>query len=1122
MARSQGNQGVSAKTGHLLVASRLSKVSLLGLWVLCCCVVFWGGMGEAWGEEKAAPSEKENRLVLSQEMPLLRWMIGVLPQGYVDPSQLDPPKMFRAAMESVGYYVPGLWVKFSDQEPMRYTLQVGKEKQAFEVGGFLGILDVWLKAQAPMRFLKKHYKGRVKWEQIDFYAVKGMLSTLDKQTRLVDISQKQLQSKSLVQPGMIGVMSSMEEGKLIIKKVVSESPADYAGLQKGDQIVRIQGEPVHAEMKMEELAQRLRGLRGTRLELFIQRAGWASPRRFVLIRAQVAVPLVSGFLLPGRIGYIRLTRFDQGASLAIREEMGSLRRQMEGKNFAGIILDLRGNPGGHVTEAVSICSMFVERGDVVTFAGANIPRKTYKTLGRNTEEMYPLAVLLDGRSASASELLAGALQMHNRAVVLGRQSYGKGTVQRAGPVLGGRFFMAITIAQYLLPQDVSVQGVGIIPDIELLPVRVQKDDLRYYRLMLNDIEERKQRWPLFLQQNLGDKRDRARLMFLERRPPLEKGKVMAGSTKKTEGVEKRLQKKENGGGEKKVKQERRGGKKRASMSRALKKKARKKGSMFSWSMPSEPEDLRYDFDVWFAQHLLLHSQSGRRDVFLEEAKPIFAAIQRQEDQAIASALAGIGIDWRRPQRNRVKKSAEKARLEVKLSFPEKTPLKVGGEVRLRVHLHNQGASPLHRVHAIFFAKVGVIAHRELLFGFLGAGQKVEKDLKVRLPAYYRSGNRMLRVEIEVEGEKGREKVEEVRVLLPLSAPERPLFRVATQLLDRAPDGNRDGVLQPGEKAALRVVIEHHGSLPTSEELRVAFLARGVRVNQKWITLGVLNPKERKTVEFSLKVPDASKPNLLHQGVLRILDAKYGVSVSHAIPLPLAPSLQEIPVHAKGVFTFKTASLLWNQRNGEGMPIAIAKEGSSLPLLAKKGECVLLALPEGLFGKWVSAQTAQIAQKTKPSPPHVFPQGFGWHCPTSVKPKDHFLHELSNASLSLLFQIDPPSFSFPNLPPALLAAQPKYLLEMEIRTRYGLRDLSVFTNAKRKVFYLPLRDERPDPLKPIRLRIPLTLKAGNNAFAFVVRTERGTFRAIRKIFHHDPKQKQLSSQAAVLLPAKRNP
>jgi carboxyl-terminal processing protease len=275
--------------------------------------------------------------------------------------------------------------------------------------------------------------------------------------------------------GGLGIVISIRDGLLTVMNPMPETPAARAGLHRYDRIVKINEEST-TNMSLSEAVNRLRGPERTPVSIWVTRAGaggWAQPRRFDLVRAQITVRSVDHRLMANGVGYARIKSFSETTG----EELTRALRQMREQGMRSLVLDMRGNPGGLLEQAVAVADLFLQDGAIVVTAGnRREEREERGAEGPGTEPDYPLAVLIDGGSASASEIVAGALKNHNRAVIVGGTSFGKGSVQTIRNLPDGGA-LKITIAQYLTPGDVSIQGVGITPDIELMPMTVDPLDM---------------------------------------------------------------------------------------------------------------------------------------------------------------------------------------------------------------------------------------------------------------------------------------------------------------------------------------------------------------------------------------------------------------------------------------------------------------------------------------------------------------------------------------------------------------------------------------------------------------------------------------------------------------------
>lgn len=252
-------------------------------------------------------------------------------------------------------------------------------------------------------------------------------------------------------------------------------PAYKAGLRSYDRIVEVDGEPTaiakaeDAPKKLKEIVKILRGRPGTPVVLTVTRPGSKKRRKVKVVRADIELPSVRRKMLPGKIGYVRLAAFGQQSA----RELGQALRQLEKQGMVALIFDLRNNPGGHLSMAVAIADKFLKDNKLIVYTQGRNPkiarREEFRTKDPTTHPDYPAVVLVNGHSASASEIVAGALQEHHRAILVGTTTFGKGSVQRLFPLraTAGRSGLKLTIAKYYLPSGRSIHGKGVEPDVKV-------------------------------------------------------------------------------------------------------------------------------------------------------------------------------------------------------------------------------------------------------------------------------------------------------------------------------------------------------------------------------------------------------------------------------------------------------------------------------------------------------------------------------------------------------------------------------------------------------------------------------------------------------------------------------
>lgn len=310
---------------------------------------------------------------------------------------------------------------------------------------------------------KEFYKQPIDQDEMVRGAIRGMLETLDDpHTTLLDPATSQRAREQTRQRFQgIGARIDNQDGSMTIHSVFPRSPAESSGLKPGDQIIAVDGTPIEGET-VEQVALRIRGPAGTDVVLTIKR-GEDEPVDVTLTRAEINIPSLSSQMLQGNVGYIRLWSFGALTSDELRDTLQSL----VDAQSSGLILDLRDNPGGLLGTAINVTSEFLQQGTVVLYEQqAQQQLRPYRVRRQGVALDIPLVVLVNERSASASEIVAGALAYYERAVIIGQRTYGKGTVQLPHDLDDGSQ-LRVTIARWLTPGKESISEVGIAPSIEI-------------------------------------------------------------------------------------------------------------------------------------------------------------------------------------------------------------------------------------------------------------------------------------------------------------------------------------------------------------------------------------------------------------------------------------------------------------------------------------------------------------------------------------------------------------------------------------------------------------------------------------------------------------------------------
>ena len=317
-----------------------------------------------------------------------------------------------------------------------------------------------------LSLVRSSYVEEVDTNELIYGAIRGMLATLDPHSSFLSPEMyEDMQAETHGEFGGLGVEITVKDRSLIVVTPIEGTPAYHAGVKAGDQIIMINDQPTQ-DMEIMEAVRLMRGPKGEPIKIMVQRPGVSEPISFTIVRDIIQLQTVKSELLENHYGYVRVSQFQDRTGQDLRDHLERLGQQISDP-LQGVVLDLRNNPGGLLDQAVEVADIFLKDGLIVYTEGREAEaRQKFYSKTEGTEPDYPLVVLINGGSASAAEIVAGALQDHHRAVILGEKSFGKGSVQTIIP-LDDRSGLRLTTARYFTPSGRSIQARGITPDIRV-------------------------------------------------------------------------------------------------------------------------------------------------------------------------------------------------------------------------------------------------------------------------------------------------------------------------------------------------------------------------------------------------------------------------------------------------------------------------------------------------------------------------------------------------------------------------------------------------------------------------------------------------------------------------------
>jgi carboxyl-terminal processing protease len=579
-------------------------------------------------------------------------------ENYVDPARIDPDRMLAYALDRVQSTVPQVVALFDadlDEGPRRVEMRVGAQREVFELPPVQSVFEMSFRLRSIFRFLAEHLDPEeTDLREVEYAAINGMLSTLDPHSVLLSPTvYREMRTANRGSFGGLGIVISVREGQLTIMSPIAGTPAAEQDLRSGDRIVRIDDEST-INMTIEEAVQRLRGEPQTQVRLEISRTGWAEPHSYTLTRQIINIQSVRHQDLGNGIAYVRLNEFAERTSADLRSALA----EMAGSEpLRGLVLDLRNNPGGLLQQAIRVSDAFLREGTIVTTVAGERTREENVANGRGTEPGYPIVVLVNPGSASASEIVAGALKAHGRAVVVGDRTFGKGSVQHLIEFADGSA-LKLTVAQYLTPGDESIQGVGIVPDIQLHAATITDDRLDLYPNEENRASE----------SNYERSLTSDRLRSQDERP----SSVLSywWAPEPTDPLAIR-----------------------------------------------DPDAFEMDFEIEFARQLLLASgETADRGRMLADTLPVIERTRQEQMGVLREELRARRVDWS-PGDNVV----QPVRMEV-TTEPADGRVRAGDRISWTVTVTNDGTRPLHRVRAVSTSDYRLFDDREFVFGVVQPGE----------------------------------------------------------------------------------------------------------------------------------------------------------------------------------------------------------------------------------------------------------------------------------------------------------------------------------------------------------------------------------------------------------------
>ena len=327
---------------------------------------------------------------------------------------------------------------------------------------------------------KKNYVEEIESDKLFYSAFDGMLRSLDPHSGFLNTDEyKEMNVQTSGKFGGVGIEITMDRGLLKVISPIDGTPAEKAGIKPSDYITMIDGQSVR-DFNINQAVEKIRGLEGSKVKLTVIREGASEPLEFTLTRAVIKIVSIRSKIIDDNIAYFRITAFSRNTALNLESQYKKIKAKLNNK-IQGIVLDLRNNPGGLLPESIAVSELFIDGGVIVSTKGRNrSATEVFNAALGDITANTPIVVLINQGSASASEIVAGALQDHKRALILGTKSFGKGSVQTVMPLNKERTLgMRLTTSRYYTPSGRSIQAQGIEPDIYIAQSKLDTAETKY-------------------------------------------------------------------------------------------------------------------------------------------------------------------------------------------------------------------------------------------------------------------------------------------------------------------------------------------------------------------------------------------------------------------------------------------------------------------------------------------------------------------------------------------------------------------------------------------------------------------------------------------------------------------
>ncbi len=741
---------------------------------------------------------------------------------YANQSLIEPKAMLITGLDKLERILDQVLVVYPNgEEGKSFRVQVGEKESTFNMSKIRTLDDVTNKLEEVFNFIMPNLpENSPEIIDIEYAVVDEMLKTLDPHSGVITPQvYKEFMIETEGSFGGLGIVIGIRDGELTVISPIEGTPAYRMGIKPNDKIVQI-GHESTINMSLIEAVSKLRGRKGTEVRIFIARDTFAKPKEVKIVRDTIKIESVETFELDNNIKYVRIRDFQKNTLNSIIENLNNT----SGNKPEGVILDLRGNPGGLLDQAERISDLFLTSGVIVTTKIGN-SSKPYHANDKDHGYDGNVVVLVDSGSASASEIVAGALKNNERAIIVGERTFGKGSVQQIFDLNDGSA-LKLTIAQYLTPGDKSIQDVGVTPDIILHPAIISED----FIIFDTNTRERKVK-DNKIQSNIVQEEPVYSIRYLIERD------IDADNDEMPTPEE------------------------------ALTRQERK-------------DNLSKDFYVNLAKNIILSSNVPSRKESLGIIQNDIYKISKVEEDKIVEKWNDMGIDWTLGPKNKKPPS-----LSIQVN-PRLPAGKAGEKMILSVDVTNIGTEPIYRLHATTKSENKVLEDKELIYGNLAPGEKRSWSTTFEIPKWSLTREDEIKLDFQDAYDSN---INDYSIKTKINELPKPLYAFNYEIVDDGrfgSHGNGNGIPEAQEKVVLSLKIRNIGEGASEKTILTLKNLSGetIFLEKGRVEFEQLESQELRQATLSF---DVQKANTDIELELQIIDEIFREGLTSKIELPMS-------------------------------------------------------------------------------------------------------------------------------------------------------------------------------------------------------------------------------------------